>query len=305
MSKVSDTATGARMLGSRMIQMNRQKNPEGRMPLGDHIRELRSRMVKAALAIGLAMIVGVIWFHPIWNFIQHPYCAADIHGVTGCHGIGHELVVTNILDPFNLRVEVAFIVGLIIASPVWLYQLWAFISPGLYSRERKWTYLFVAIAAPLFLIGAGLAYLAMSRGLGYLLGLTPTGIISLPNIDTYFSYMTWMLVGFGLAFELPLLLVMLNLAGVLHHSWFRRWRRMMIFVVFVFAGIASPSPDPVTMLLLAVPCLVLCEVAELLIWSRDRRRDRTSPYADLGDDETSPLEPTDHTDLNVDATADQ
>jgi sec-independent protein translocase protein TatC len=305
MSKLTDTASGARLLGVKMIRLNKERNPEGRMPLVDHIRELRSRLVKAAIAIALGGIVGLVFFHPIWNFIQHPYCAAEIQGKTGCHGIGHELIVNNILDPFNLRVEVAFIIGLIIASPVWLYQLWAFISPGLYSRERKWTYLFVAIAAPLFVIGAGLAYFAMSRGLQYLIGLTPTGIISLPNIDTYFSYMTWMLVGFGLAFELPLLLVMLNLAGVLTHAWFRRWRRVMIFVVFVFAGIASPSPDPVTMLLLAVPCLVLCEVAELLIWSRDRRRERTSPYADLSDDEISPLEPTDETDLNVDATADQ
>ncbi len=304
MSKLADTASGARLLGNKMIRLNRERNPEGRMPLVDHIRELRSRLVKAAAAIILAMIVGLIWFHPIWTFIQHPYCAAEIGGHTGCHGVGHELTYNNILDPFNLRIEVAFIVGLIIASPVWLYQLWAFISPGLYTRERRWTYLFVGVAAPLFVGGAALAYLAMSRGLQYLLGLTPSGIISLPNIDTYFSYMTWMLVGFGLAFELPLLLVMLNLAGVLHHSWFKRWRRVMIFVVFVFAGIASPSPDPITMLLLAVPCLVLCEVAELLIWSRDRRRERTSPYADLSDDELSPLEPTDETDLNVDATAD-
>jgi sec-independent protein translocase protein TatC len=299
MSKLSDTASGARLLGTKMIRLNRERNPEGRMPLVDHIRELRSRLVKAGIAIGLGMIVGLIYFHPIWSFIQHPYCAAKIEGRTGCHGIGHELIVNNILDPFNLRVEVAFIIGLIIASPVWLYQLWSFISPGLYSRERRWTYLFVAISAPLFFFGAALAYFAMSRGLQYLIGLTPTGIISLPNIDTYFSYMTWMLVGFGLAFELPLLLVMLNLAGVLTHAWFRRWRRVMIFVVFVFAGIASPSPDPVTMLLLAGPCLVLCEVAELLIWSRDRRRERTAPYSDLSDDEISPLEPTDHTDLNV------
>jgi sec-independent protein translocase protein TatC len=304
MSKLADTASGARLLGTKMIRLNRERNPEGRMPLVDHIRELRSRLVKAALAITLGAIVGLVYFHPIWSFIQHPYCAAVIKGHTGCNRLGHELIVNNILDPFNLRVEVAFIVGLIIASPVWLYQLWKFISPGLYSRERKWTYLFVLIAAPLFVGGAALAYLAMSRGLQYLLNLTPTGIISLPNIDTYFSYMTWMLVGFGLAFELPLLLVMLNLAGVLHHAWFRRWRRVMIFVVFVFAGIASPSPDPLTMLLLAVPCLVLCEVAELIIWSRDRRLERNSPYADLSDDEISPLEPTDETDLNVDATAD-
>ncbi len=190
-----------------------------------------------------------------------------------------------------LRVKIAFFFGLLLTCPIWLYQLWAFIAPGLYRREKRWTYTFVGIAAPLFVAGGGLAYIAMSRGLRYLLGLAPTGITPLITVDTYLGYVIAMLLGFGLAFELPLAMVILNLGGVLTHERIRKWRRMMIFGVFVFAGIASPSPDPITMLLLAVPCVVLVEVAEVIIWANDRRRaNRPSLYAGLSDDELSPLD---------------
>jgi sec-independent protein translocase protein TatC len=293
MSKLGDTVTGARMLGSRMAALQHRSNPEGRMPLMDHLRELRNRVVKAALALvvgtGIGLIPGV--FDRIWSIVQRPYCQAKIHGTTGCHLLYHQLVFTGVLDPFMQRVEVAFFFGLIVTSPVWLYQLWAFIAPGLYRREKRWTYAFVGTAAPLFVAGAGIAYFAMSRGLGYLLGLTPNGVNNLIQVPTYLNYFVAMILGFGLAFELPLAMVILNLAGVLTHERFRKWRRMMIFLVFVFAGVASPSPDPLTMLMLAVPCVVLVEVAEIVIWATDRRRaSRPSLYAGLSDYEASPLD---------------
>ena len=205
--------------------------------------------------------------------------------------IGDQLILQGVFDPFMLRVEVAFFFGLIVTSPIWLYQLWAFVAPGLYRREKKWTYLFVGTAVPLFVAGGALAYYAMSRGLRYLLGLAPVHVLVLPSVSTYLSYFTAMLLGFGLAFELPLLLLMLNMVGILSHAFFKRWRRLMIFAVFVFAGIASPSPDPLTMLLLAVPCLVLVEIAEVIIWMNDRRRAaRPSMYEGLADDEVAPLD---------------
>ena len=230
-------------------------------------------------------------FHRVWNFVQHPFCSATINGMTGCHHIGDQLILQGVFDPFMLRVEVAFFFGLIVTSPIWLYQLWAFIAPGLYRREKRWTYLFVGTAVPLFLGGRALAYYAMSRGLQYLLGLAPARLV-LPSVSTYLSYFTAMLLGFGLAFELPLVLVMLNMVGILTpRAFLKRWRRLMIFAVFVFAGIASPSPDPVTMLLLAVPCVVLVEIAEVIIWMNDRRRAaRPSMYEGLADDEVSPLD---------------
>lgn len=289
MAKLGDTVRGARVLSARI----RDSNPDGRMPLMDHIRELRNRLVKICLALLIGTGIGLIpaVFNRVWNFVQHPFCSATINGHTGCKVIGDQLILQGVFDPFMLRVEIAFFFGLIVTSPIWLYQLWAFVAPGLYRREKKWTYLFVGTAVPLFVAGGALAYYAMSRGLRYLLGLAPGHVLVLPSVSTYLGYFTAMLLGFGLAFELPLLLLMLNVVGVLSHAFFKRWRRIMIFLVFLFAGIASPSPDPVTMLLLAVPCLVLVEVSEVIIWLNDRRRAaRPGLYDGLADDEVAPLD---------------
>jgi sec-independent protein translocase protein TatC len=293
-SKLGETVNGARIAGSRLAAAARKSDPEGRMPLIEHLRELRNRLLKAALALVLGMVVGFVFFHPIWTFVSHPFCSAVINGHSGCHVTGDQLVVTGVFDPFMLRVKIAFFVGLILASPVWLYQLWAFIAPGLYRKEKRWAYLFVAIASPLFAAGAFLAYVVMSRGLRYLLGMAPGQVLVLPSIDTYLSYFSGMILGFGIAFELPLALVILNMAHILTHQRFAKWRRLMLFAAFLFAGIANPSPDPISMLLLAVPCVVLVEVAEVVIWLNDRRRARIpDPYAGLSDDEVSPLEMSD------------
>ena len=292
MAKLGDTVRGARVLGAR-VRAAEAADSEGRMPLMDHIRELRNRLVKICLALLVGVGIGLIpaVFNRAWNFVQHPFCAATINDMTGCHHVGDQLVLQGVFDPFMLHLEIAFFFGLIVTSPIWLYQLWAFVAPGLYRREKRWTYAFVGTAAPLFALGAALAYFAMSRGLKYLLGLAPEHILVLPSVSTYLSYFLGMLLGFGLAFELPLLLLVLNVAGVLSHQFFRRWRRLMIFAVFLFAGIASPSPDPLTMLLLAVPCLVLVEIAEVIIWLNDRRRaTRASLYEGLADDELAPLD---------------
>jgi sec-independent protein translocase protein TatC len=294
MAKLPETVSAARVVGDRLLRASRKADPEGRMPLMDHIRELRNRIIKAALALGAGMVAGFIFFDRLWAFFTHPFCTAVIRGMSGCHKTGDQLVVTGVLDPFMLRVKIAFFAGLIISSPVWLYQIWAFIAPGLYRREKRWAYGFVGVAVPLFAAGAALAYEVMSRGLRYLLGLTPSGVLNLPSIDTYLNYFQGMILGFGLAFELPLALVILNFAGVLTHKRFAKWRRLMIFAAFLFAGIANPSPDPVSMLLLAVPCVVLVEVAEVVVWANDRRRARIAdPYAGLADDELSPLDDVD------------
>jgi sec-independent protein translocase protein TatC len=291
MAKLPEAMLGARVAGSRVLDASRKAGPDGRMPLIGHLRELRNRLLKAALALVLVMVLGFVFFDQIWSFVSHPFCSAVINGKTGCHRTGDQLVVTGVFDPFMLRVKIAFFVGLIVSSPVWLYQVWAFIAPGLYRREKRWAYLFAGIAAPLFAAGAALAYVVMSRGLRYLLGLTPSGVLNLPSIDTYLSYFQGMILGFGLAFELPLALVILNVAHILTHERFRRWRRLMLFGAFLFAGIANPSPDPLSMLLLAVPCVVLVEVAEVVIYFNDRRRARVpDPYADLADDQAAPLE---------------
>ena len=284
MPKLADTITGARLLGSRMAASQRQSNPDGRMPLMEHIRELRNRLLKAVLALAVGMAIGFIpqVYDRLWKFVEHPFLLAAGHD---------KLIVIGVFDGFMLRVQVAFFFGLIITSPFWLYQIWAFLAPGLYRREKKWADMFVGAAAPLFAAGAALAYYVMSRGLHYLLALVPSGVSVMATVSNYLSYFEAMILGFGLAFELPLALVMLNMVGILSHDRIRKWRRIMIFSVFVFAGIASPSPDPLTMLMLAGPCVVLIEVAEVLIWANDRRRaSRPSMYEGIGDDELSPID---------------
>jgi sec-independent protein translocase protein TatC len=292
MAKLPEAAEGARIAGSRLLRAAGRADPDGRMPVMGHLRELRNRIVKAMLAIALGAVLGFVFFHPIWAVVTRPFCSAVISGHTGCRVQGDQLVVTGIFDPFMVRVQVAFFAGLIVSSPLWLYQLWAFIAPGLYAREKRYTYLFVGVAAPLFAGGAVLAYLVMSRGLQYLLNLTPHGVMVLPSIGTYLSYFQGMILGFGVTFELPLALVLLNLARILTHVRFRKWRKLMIFGAFLFAGIANPSPDPLSMVLLAVPCVVLIEVAEVIVWANDRRRARLAgPYDGLADDELAPIEP--------------
>jgi sec-independent protein translocase protein TatC len=293
MAKLPSAVAGARIVGERFVASQRQQNPEGRMPLMDHLRELRNRVVKMALALIAGMIVGFIFFTPIWHVIERPLCSAVIRGQTGCNNLGvNQLVLDGPLDSFYLRVKVAVIAGVILSSPVWLYQIWAFVSPGLYSREKRWSYIFLGTAVPLFLTGVTLAYWSLGRSMHYLLGLTPEHVANLIQVDQYMSFVMTMMLAFGIAFLLPLFIVMLNMAGILTHERFRKWRRVMIFGVFLIAGMANPSPDPITMLILGGACALLVEVAEFIVWSNDRRRARLhpDPYAGLADDELSPID---------------
>ncbi len=291
MSSPPDTATPAPGGGSRVPHLGRG-NPDARMPLMEHLRELRNRLMKAVLGIILGMVVGWFIYARAFSFIAGPFCRVPIQDTVGCGRDGHPLIVTGVFDPFFVKLKVAFVVGLIVSSPIWFYQLWAFIAPGLYRREKRWAFAFVGAAVPLFALGGVFAYLAMSRGLRFLLGLTPVDVRPLITIDTYFGYAMAMLLIFGLAFELPLILVMLNMAGAVSHAFIRKHRRVMIFLVFVFAGAATPSPDPFSMLLLAVPCVILVELAELFVWQNDRRRARRDA-ALLAEEGLSELSDTD------------
>jgi sec-independent protein translocase protein TatC len=293
MAKLPGAIQGARVVGERYVRAQRRQNPEGRMPLFDHLRELRNRIVKMALALIAGMTVGFIFFNQAWHVIERPLCHTVVNGHSGCRTAGvDQLILNSPLDPFYLRVKVAFIVGVILSSPVWLYQLWAFIAPGLYAREKRWGHIFLGTAVPLFLIGNVLAYLSLGRSMHYLLDLTPHGVGNYIQVDLYISFVMTIMLAFGIAFELPLLIIMLNLAGILTHERFRKWRRMLIFGTFLIAGMANPSPDPVTMLILGGACAVLVEVAEFIVWHHDRRRARRhpDPYAGLADDELSPLD---------------
>ena len=229
------------------------------MPLMEHIRELRNRVVKVvrrdrrrrrSSAGSSTRTSGTSSSAPVLPAArQHDPFQAVARARRSC-----QLFVTGIFDALFLQLKLAIITGVIISSPFWLYQLWAFIAPGLYKRERRWAYFFVGAAVPLFALGGTLAYFAMTKGLRFLLDLVPARRRAahhdqhLPELRRSRCCSI-----FGIAFELPLVFVLLNLAGVLTHERFAKWRRMIIFGVFAFAAIATPSPDPISMLLLAVP----------------------------------------------------
>src|SRR5215475_4294853 len=273
-----DPAPGAGTRRLRIPRSRRSLNPEARMSLVEHIRELRSRVLKSLLAMLVGAVIAWIFYPHIWHFIKAPYCRLPQHALDQSLASGGKhtctLYVTGLFDSLFMQFKISIAVGILATSPVWMYQLWAFIAPGLHSRERRWAYFFGGSAIPLFAIGGAFAYFAMSKGLRFLLEVVPSGVQPLITINTYLGYALMMLLIFGLAFELPLAVILLNVAGVLTHKRFKKWRRVIVFGVFAFAAIATPSPDPISMLLLAVPCVVLVEAAEIFVWANDRRRAR-------------------------------
>jgi sec-independent protein translocase protein TatC len=274
-----------------------RRAPDGRMSLGEHIRELRSRLLRSALAITIGGALSFVFFNQIWHVLQRPYCQVhQKHPLAQVNGCG-TLVFSSVFDPILWHFKVALIGGLLLGSPVWLYQMWAFVTPGLQRKERRYSIAFVSAAVPLFLAGATLAYFLMSTGLQVLLNFAPSGTTSLISIDHYLSYAMAMLLIFGASFDVPLLVVMLNMVGVLSYARLKKNRRLSIFLAFVFAAVATPSGDPFTMLALAVPLVALLEVATQIARVHDRRKAKLlaeSDTVEVADDEASPLDLTSH-----------
>jgi sec-independent protein translocase protein TatC len=262
------------------------------MTLVEHLYELRSRLFKALLALLAGMIVAFVFYPHIFAVLKAPYCSLDADrrtlGGTGCN-----LFQFTVFEGFTVRLRVAILAGSLLSAPVWLYQLWSFITPGLHRHERRWAVRFVAASVLLFAAGAAVAYYFLRHGLAFLLTIAGAGVEPVIGISSYLSFVSTMLVIFGVSFEFPLLVVMLNLAGVLSYERLRGWRRMEIFLVTVFAATATPTQDPFSMLGLAVPMWLLYEVALVIARAHDKRvarRAAESPYAGLGVDEPSPLD---------------
>ncbi len=262
------------------------------MPLLEHVLELRNRIAVSAIAIALGTALMWFFFNPVWNFLKQPYC--DIPQSHRLTGSACTLIVTGIFEGFFLRLKVSFILGIVVSSPIWLYEIWAFVTPAFRARERRWTVTFLGCAVPLFGAGAVLAYITMNKGLAFLLGVNPHDVLALVTVSSYLSFALAMLLVFGVSFEFPLVVVLLNFMGVLSYRRLRSWWRPMVLGIFVFAAVATPSQDPFTMSALAVPMALLYWVAVGVAYLHDRRkasRAAASPYAGLSDDEASPLEP--------------
>ncbi|WP_239311183.1 MULTISPECIES: twin-arginine translocase subunit TatC [unclassified Frankia] len=274
------------------VQFRRTRTVEdSRMSLTEHLRELRDRLAKALIALAIATVVCFIFEPRIFDLLKEPYCSLPAKSRAG--GGECQLYFFGILDAFMIRLKISLIAGAVVSAPVWLYQLWSFITPGLHRNERRWSLAFVSSSLVLFTLGGYFAYLTLNKGLQLLLGFSGDGLVSLLDVNKYLSYVIAMLIVFGLSFEVPLLVAMLNLAGVVPTRTLRAWRRPEIFLVFVFAAVVTPSQDPFTMIALGLPMCLLYEVALIIGWVNDRRRARrgdTSPYADLDDDEASPLD---------------
>ncbi len=262
------------------------------MPLVEHLRELRSRLVKSVLAIAAGSVVGFALYDRIFDFLKAPACDIKAN-ITPIHeGKCGVLTVSGLLNPFSLQLKVSLIAGLLIASPVWLYQLWAFVAPGLHKREKRWSIAFVGVGVPLFLAGALAVYWIMPKAVGILLSFTPADVANNVFLTEYLDFVLRMILVFGLAFELPLILAILSLAGIVDAPKLLSWWRIAIFVIFIFAAIATPTGDPLTMTTLAAPMILLYFGSVGFAMLVDRRRARTRVPGNWSDDEASPLDTT-------------
>lgn len=250
------------------------------MALVEHLRELRNRFLVAAGAILIATIPGWSLYSPVMSALIEPIRVR-----------GGQVNYQGLTDPFALQLQIAIYIGLFISSPIWLFQIWAFIVPGLTRREKRTAASFILTAVPLFLGGTYLAYLTLPKAVEILLGFTPEAGSNIIAADLYLNFTSKFLLAFGLAWLLPIFLVALNLIGVLPAAAMLRVWRFAVVGIFVFAAVMTPTPDPFTMFTLALPMCLLYFLAYGIAALNDKRRRRSRPaWADtLGDDEASPL----------------
>ena len=256
--------------------------PDGTMTLFEHLRELRYRLIVSALAIIVGMIVAWFFRYDLMDILQRPYFQA-IDALKAKNPDATTLLVNiNLTSPLTLALKVSALAGLLITAPFWLYQLWAFIVPGLLAKEKKWALIFIGAATPMFVGGVIVGYIVLPKAITVLLSFTQSGVSNLQDINAYLSFLLRLMLVFGIAFLIPLVVLMLNIVGVIKAKQLAKYRSLVIFGTFVFGAVATPSTDPFSMLALALPMTVLFLAAEVIAHILDRRKERAVALA--GDD---------------------
>ena len=277
----------------------RKVNPDGSMTLMEHLFELRNRLFVAMVALVAGAVIGYIWWSvspfglsSLGDLVTGPYCGLPQTQRFAPNPGQCQLLQTGPFEAFNTRLKVGVAAGAVLTGPLWLYQIWAFITPGLYTKERRFAMSFVAVASVLFAVGAVLAYFVVPAALRFLAGVGDGQFVTALTADRYISLLLTMLLVFGVSFELPLLVVMLNRVGVLPYAKLRAWQRGIVFGLFVLAAVATPGQDPVSMIALSAALVVLFELSVLIAFLHDRRlarRRAEQGWEDLDPDEAAPL----------------
>lgn len=261
------------------------------MALADHFRELRARLMRSLLVLIVVTVAAFFFYDQLLDIFVRPYRHA-VEMLGGKDKVNSTIVLSGIASGLMLQLKLCATAGVVISSPYWLYQVWAFVLPGLHPREKKWTRVFVAVAGPLFLLGVAVGYYVLPAGLRFLISLnTPADFTNLNDFNNFYTFVIRTLLVFGISFEIPLFVVLLNLVGVVSGAQLARYRSWIIVGTFVFAAVATPSTDPFSMTLLAVPMTLLFLVSELMarVLDKRKRRRREVEEAALDDDSASTL----------------
>ena len=259
------------------------------MALSDHFRELRNRVTIAALGVLVCGVIGWYVYGDLIDLLIQPL--RDIRDAEG-----REIVNINygasITQPFSVQLKVASIVGIVLSSPLWIWQIWAFLLPGLTRKERRVAIAYFFAAVPLFLAGAALAAWAIPRTVAILLSFTPEGAANLQDAMIYLNFVLYFILAFGIAFLMPVALVAMNQIGILPSRIMIKGWRVALMLVLIFAAFATPDPSAWTMLALSVPVYFLywCAIGvALLLERRKAKKDPRTAWQDLSPDEASPL----------------
>lgn len=247
------------------------------MTIWEHLAELRSRLIKCFIAVGVGTVIGWILYPYVLEFLREPWC--EISNVDDCR-----FLVTDPLETFSVRIRISAYLGVAFAMPVLLWQVWRFVTPGLYPHEKRYALPFVVSSLILFVFGATLAYVTLNPALSFLIELGGDNIEAQYTITKYTTLVTYMMLAFGVAFEFPVLLVALQLIGVLSPRKLLSWWRPAIVIIAVIAAVITPSQDPITMLALLIPMFLLyfgsIGVGALFTWRRSKKARHAESTAD-------------------------